>query len=96
MRLVADVPRPHVSVNVGGARGLHVAVRALITVAPTAKVTEVPGDGGLLGETASAVHALEPFTLVRVTPVPAHQALRLRRVVGQVVHAGPLAALIVT
>lgn len=94
MRLVADVPRSDVSVNVGGARGPHLAVGALVAVPLAAEIAQMPGDSGLLGESAATVEAFKPLPLVRVVSVPVGQALQLGRVAAEeAVRAAPFALL---
>lgn len=88
MSFVSGVSRSHVSVNIGGARGFHLAVRALVTMPLSAKVAQMPGHGCLLGETTSAVETFEPFTLVRVISIPV-QVVFLRRITD-IPHVVPL------
>lgn len=93
MCLVSGMPRSHVSINIGRARGFHFAVWALVTMSLATKVTQVPGHGGLLSETTSAVETLEPFTLVRVISIPVQEVFHLRRIANKV-HAVPLVKLL--
>lgn len=50
----------------------------------TAKVTQMPGYGRLLGETTSTVETLEPFTFVRMISIPVREAFHVRRIVKKV------------
>lgn len=57
------------------------------------KVPQVPGHGGLLGETTSAVETFKFFTLVRVISIPIQEVFHLRRIVNRV-RAVPLEKLL--